>query len=137
MLIQASCKDSVAPKVPFLKKISKTWKAKIVKEGATTVYTQGTANNAVPAYANFRLTLQETGTASLKEFNGDVFNGNWELLNDNKKLKLSKLIPEPTYTGGIIEYVVVSGDENQLVLSRTNESIKTGNTINEYTLIPQ
>ena len=123
--------------VPVSGQIGKIWQAQLVKEGATTVYTQGAAGNIRPGYVNFRLDLSPPGKVSLTDIDGRTSVGTWSVSTDNKRLILENLVPKQSETIGTIEYyIVVPPTETQLQLQRTAESRKTGNTVNEYTLVP-
>ncbi|TLU97984.1 hypothetical protein [Dyadobacter luticola] len=132
-LFVAGCKTKVKP---VSERIAKAWTAESVKHGSTVVYTRGGSSNTTPAYSNFRLTLTNTSgtkTVSLTEFDGNTFTGTWDL-NGDTKLVLSGLTPQPTGSGGTIEYTITSLEDAKVVLTRLTASPKTGGTINEYTL---
>jgi hypothetical protein len=114
-------------------RLSKTWTAESVKEGAAVVYTRGGASNTRPGYTDFRLTLVAGGKATYVEFDKNSFAGDWEVTGETK-LTLRNLVPAPTGTGGIIEFTITSVDDSKLVLTRSTASTKTGGTINVYTL---
>lgn len=127
----SSCKET--PK-PLAEQIAKVWSAQTVREGSTVVYTKGGANNPKPAYDRFRLDLSSPTAVRLTEFDGTVFSGTWELVND-KTLMLKGLNPQPTGTTGILEYSIQTASTTELKLSRTTASPKTGGTVNDYSLI--
>ena len=132
-LLIAGCKEKVKP---ASERIAKAWTAESVKHGSTTVYARGGSNNQTPAYSGFRLTLTNnagTMTATLVDVDGITSSGTWVLETDTK-LVLRGLTPEPTGSGGIIEFTVNSLEDAKLVLTRLKASPKTGGTINEYTL---
>lgn len=129
--LMSSCKET--PK-PLSEQIAKVWSAQTVREGSTVVYTKGAANNSKPAYDRFRLDLSSPTAARLMEFDGTVFSGTWELVND-KTLILKGLTPQPTGTNGTLEYSVQTASTTELKLSRTTASLKTGGTVNDYSLI--
>lgn len=115
-------------------RINKAWTARQVTENSTTVYTKNGANNVRPGYTGFRLDLSTKYNATLVEFDGNRFTGTWKVENDNK-LTLSALNPQPTGTNGTIEYTFTINDaNNELVLTRSAASQKTGGTVNVYTL---
>ena len=122
--------------VPVSDKIKKNWIANTVKEGSTIVYTKGAANNAKPGYSSFQLRLLASPSATLVEFDGNTFSGQYELTGDTK-LTLKNLSPAPTGTGGTIEFTIDSITDTQLILTRTTPSQKTGGTTNIYTLTIQ
>jgi hypothetical protein len=132
-LVVAGCKEKVKP---VSERIAKAWTAESVKHGSTVVYARGGSNNQSPAYSGFRLTLTNNGgtmTATLTDIDGTTSNGTWALEGDTK-LILRGLTPEPTGTGGVIEFTINSLEDAKLVLTRLKGSPKTGGTINEYTL---
>jgi len=132
-LIATGCKKKVKP---VSERIAKAWTAESVKHGATVVYTRGGSTNAVPAYSAFRLTLNDASgakTVSYTEFDGSTFSGTWELDGDSK-LILKELTPQPTGSGGTVEFTITSLDDARLIRTRLKSSPKTGGTINEYTL---
>lgn len=110
--------------------------AQQVKHGGTLVYTKGGAANTVSGYSKFRIDLTSSTTVSFTDFDGNTFSGNYSLSADSKSLTFSNLTPIPTGSGGTITFSIVSFLESpaQVVLSRSGASVKTGNTINEYTL---
>ncbi len=127
----AGCgKDKVAP---VSERIAKIWTATKVDQSSTTVYTKGGASNAVPGYVNFRLNLTSPTTVQYTEFDGNTFTGTWSVPTDTR-LVLTGLTPQPTGTGGTIEFTITTLTDNQLVLARTTASQKTGGTTNTYTL---
>jgi hypothetical protein len=132
-LIAAGCKKKVKP---VSERIAKAWTAESVKHGATLVYTRGGSNNIESNYSGFRLTLTNASgakTVTLTEVDGKTFTGTWDLEGDTK-LILKDLTPQPTGSGGTIEYTISSLDDAKVVLTRLKASPKTGGTINEYTL---
>lgn len=122
--------------VPVSEKIKKNWIANTVKEGSAIVYTKGAASNTKPGYSNFQLKLLTSPSATLVEFDGNSFTGQYELVGDTK-LVLKNLSPAPTGTGGTIEFTIDSINDTQLILTRTTPSQKTGGTTNTYTLTVQ
>lgn len=126
----SGCKSKVKS---ISEKLSKTWTAESVKEGAAVVFSRGGASNTRPGYTDFRLTLVAGGKANYVEFDKNSFSGDWELTGDTK-LTLKNLSPAPTGSGGIIEFTITSIDDSKLVLTRVTASTKTGGTVNVYTL---
>ena len=130
----SACKPKV---VPVSEKIRKEWTANIVKEGATEVYRKGAATNVKPAYSSFKLDMKDQSAQNVRltEVDGNSFVGTWELSADEKTLTLRNLTPQPTGTGGIIEFTI-SGEVTgtQLNLTRKSISAKTGGTVNDYQL---
>ena len=117
--------------------IGKLWQAQTVKEGAQLVYTKGGAANSKPGYEGFRLDLTDPKTVKIKDIDGRTLVGTWSVSPDNQRLILENLLPKPTNTIGTIEYYVMAlPTAGNLPLQRTAESRKTGNTINEYQLVP-
>ncbi len=135
LLLGWGCKPKAV--VPVSGLIGKVWQAQLVKEGATTVYTQGATGNVRPGYANFRLDLSTPGKVALTDIDGRTSVGTWTVSTDNRRLILENLVPKQSETIGTIEYyIVVPPTDAQLQVQRTAESRKTGNTVNDYTLIP-
>jgi hypothetical protein len=119
---------------PLAERIAKAWAAESVRHDNTQVFTKGGSSNAVPGYSNYVLILGSDNTVQLTEFDGTNFTGVWELQGDTR-LILKNLGPEaPTGSNGVLEFTIKSIEDSQLVLSRISPSVKTGNTVNEYTL---
>ncbi len=129
-LLAISCKKDPPP---LSERIAKVWSANTIKEGSTIVYTKGGTSNAKPGYANFKLALNQDNTVTYTEFEGSTFTGQWELNGDNK-LILKNLNPQPTGTNGTIEFDISEFSDGSMILTRTTSSVKTGGTINQYTL---
>ena len=88
----------------------------------------------MPGYSAYLLILGTDNSVALTEFDGSQYTGVWELQGETK-LVLKNLGPEaPTGSNGVLEFTIKSIEDNKLVLSRVSPSIKTGNTVNEYTL---
>lgn len=131
-LFAAGCKEKVKP---LSERIAKAWTAETVKHGSTVVYSKA-GSSTVPGYSGFRLTLSNssgTKTVTYTEWNGDTFTGTWDVEGETK-LILKGLTPQPTGSGGTIEFTITSLDDAKVVLTRLTASPKTGGTINEYTL---
>jgi hypothetical protein len=128
-IVAFGCKKSKT--APVSERIAKAWTAANVKEGTAVVYVKGGTSNKRD-YTAFQLTLNSSGTVVYKDWDGVVFNGQWEISND--KLVLKNLNPAPTGTNGTIEFDINTLGDNQLVITRTTGSVKTGNSINQYTL---
>jgi hypothetical protein len=127
----AACKK----KPPLSERIAKAWVAESVKHDNVQVYIGGGDNNSAPGYSNYALRLNSDKTVTLTEFEGTTFTGTWELRGETG-LILRGLGPvEPTGSNGTLEYTIKSIEDNKLVISLVSTSIKTGNTINEYTLV--
>ena len=118
---------------PVSERIAKIWTASKVDQNSTTVYTKGGSTNAVPGYTNFRLDLSNPTTVRYTEFDGNTFVGTWSVPTDTR-LVLTGLTPQPTGTGGTVEFTIGTLNDAQLVLTRTSASQKTGGTTNTYTL---
>ncbi|MBC7890808.1 MAG: hypothetical protein H7Y12_01230 [Sphingobacteriaceae bacterium] len=136
VLFLTACPKNKTP--PLSERIAKAWSANSVKEDATTVYTKGGASNIKPGYASFKLDLRNVNgslTVTLTDVDGNTFTGTWELSADEKKLILRNLNPQPTGTNGVIEFTI-NGDPTDTTfnLTRTTASLKTGGTINTYSL---
>jgi hypothetical protein len=131
-----SCQSK--PVKPITDLLGKVWKANTVKEADRLVFTLGATTNIKPGYTNFRLDLSQPNKVNLKDVDGRPVTGTWSVSTDNKRLILANLNPKPTNTGGLIEYTILAEpDGSSLQLERTSESRKTGNTIDQYALIPE
>ena len=117
---------------PVSERIAKIWTASKVDENKITVYTRGGASN-VRNYAPFKLDLSQAPTVKYTEFDGNTFVGKYSLPTDTR-LVLTDLNPSPNGDNGTIEFTINSIDDNNLSLSRTKTSLKTGGTLNDYTL---
>jgi hypothetical protein len=134
-LVQISgCKKSGTSSKPISEILRAIFFAQQVKHDNTVVYTKGAASNTVSGYSKFRMDLSSTTSVTFTDFDGTTFNGTYNLSGGS--LVLSGLTPVPTGSGGTITFNVVSFQESpaQVVLSRAGSSVKTGNTLNEYTL---
>lgn len=130
------CQPKRVPSITDL--LSKVWLAQTVTEGDLLVYTKGATNNVKPGYTNFRLDLSQPNKVNLKDVDGRQLTGTWTISTDNKRLMLDNLTPKPTNTNGTIEYYILpTPDGTTLSLERTAESRKTGNSFNQYALIPE
>lgn len=124
------CKGSKV--APVSERIAKVWTASKVDENKVTVYTKGGSAN-VRNYTGFKLDLSKAPTVTYTEFDGNTFTGKYSVPSDNR-LVLTDLTPSPTGANGTIEFTINSIDDNNLSLTRTTASQKTGNTSNDYTL---
>jgi len=133
-VVVSSCKKK--PK-PLSEIIGRVWSAQLIKHGSSVVYTKGAATNPTPGYLNFRLDLSSPTSATLKEFDGNTFTGQWEVQETTagNTLILKNLTPQPTGTNGTIQFTINSATEIEFVMTRTSGSQKTGGTINNYTLV--
>lgn len=112
-------------------RIIKSWAISSVKEGNNVVFTQGATNNIRPGYTSFKIELQSNGTVVFTDFDGTRFTGQWELQEDTK-LVLKNLTPQPTGTSGTIEFAISDFTDTSMTLTRTTTSAKTGATVNVY-----
>jgi len=118
--------------------INIVWKAKSVKQNGVVVYTEGNAGSTQPGYARFRLDLTAGDQVTFMDVDGRKLVGIWSLSTDNNRLILENLSPPPSGSSGNIEfYLTTAPTREQLMLKRTNESRKTGNSVNEYELVPE
>jgi hypothetical protein len=124
----ASCKPQVTP---LSERIVKSWTVALAKEGSSVVFTQGATGNTRPGYTNFKIELQSGGTVVFTDFDGTRFSGQWELQGDTK-LVLKNLTPQPTGTGGTIEFTISDFTDASMTLTRTTANAKTGGTVNVY-----
>lgn len=132
----AGCQPKPVPSIAD--QLGRVWQAQTVKEGDAVVYTQGGSSNVKPGYVNFRLDLSQLGAVKLKDIDGRQLTGTWTVSTDNRRLLLSGLNPRPTNTDGSIDYYIVEvPTTTSLRLERTAESRKTGNSLNQYGLIPE
>lgn len=114
-------------------KIKKVWVANQVTEGGTVVFSKSGTNNLKAGYSQFKLDLANTSAASLTEFDGNSFKGQYELNND-KTLILKNLSPLPTGNIGSIEFTITEVSGSILKLSRVTTSAKTGGQAVSYIL---
>lgn len=132
----AGCQPKPVPSIAD--QLGRVWQAQTVKEGDMLVYTLGGSTNVKPGYINFRLDLSQPGVVKLKDIDGRQLTGTWTVSTDNRRLLLLGLNPRPTNTDGSIEYYIAEvPTEASLKLERTAESRKTGNSLNQYGLIPE
>ncbi|WP_266362743.1 hypothetical protein [Tellurirhabdus rosea] len=129
LLMVTGCKKESKP---ISEIIAKNWTAQKVEEGTSTVYTKGGQTNVRPGYSQFQLNLASPPSVTYKEFDGNTFTGQYEVTDS--KLTLKSLTPQPTGTNGTIEFTINSASENELIITRTTASQKTGNSVNKYTL---
>ncbi|MCF2500106.1 hypothetical protein [Dyadobacter chenhuakuii] len=134
LLLLAACQ----PKKVEPADIGRIWKATSVKENGVVVFTEGNTGSAKPGYARFRLNLTSKEQVRFTDVDGRTLSGQWSLSPDNNRLILENLSPPPTGSAGNIEfYITDKPTQERLLLKRTNESRKTGNTVNEYELVPE
>lgn len=139
----SSCSKPGNQPKPVAELIRRVWVVNVARENGTTVYSKTGTNNLKPAYSSFRLDLSNTQqkTARLTFIDGTTSAGTWELSSDNKTLTLSGLTPQPTTgasgTAGSISFTINNTPTaTTLSLTRTTPDPKSGNTANEYELIP-
>lgn len=134
-----ACKKSTSTPAPVVKeptvaeKIKKSWSANQVTEAGSVVYTKAGTTNIRPAYSKFKLDLSSVSSATLTEFDGNAFTGTWEVVSE-KTLILKGLTPQPTGTGGTIEYAITEATTAVLKLNRTTANAKTGGAAVSYIL---
>ncbi len=133
-LVSFSCKKTLST----AERVKKVWVARVVKENSTIVYSSGGSNNIKPSYSGYRLNLSSAPTATISEIDGQSYTGTYTVEGDSKII-ISGITPEPTGTGGVLEFDIVSlaEDNSELVVKLSTAYPKTGNTTNEYTLIAQ
>jgi hypothetical protein len=133
----SSCGGGKTSAKPVSEILRTVFFAKQVKHDNTVVYSKGAVSNTVSGYSKFKLDLSSSSSVIFTDFDGNTFTGNYSLLSDNKTLTLTGLNPVPTGSGGTITFSIISFQESpaQVVLSRSGASVKTGNTVNEYTLV--
>ena len=127
----AGCKKT--PPTPVSDLIAKVWTVSKVEENSVTVYTRAGSNANVRDYSKFKLDLSKPPAVTYTEYEGSTFSGQYAVPSDTR-LVLSNLNPQPTGSNGTVEYTINSIDENNLKLTRTTASPKTGGTVNVYTL---
>lgn len=125
-----ACKQGES--VPLSERIKKVWTVQTATENGTVVFAKGAASN-VRNYAPYRLDLSKPPAVTLTEVDGNTFAGQYELQNDNR-LILSNLSPQPTGSGGRLECGLGAVTDNSMELSRSLANPKTGNTLNAYKL---
>lgn len=131
-LLMTNACNTKETSVPLSDQIRKVWSVQTATENGTLVYTKGTSN-PIRSYASYRLDLSNPPTATLTEVDGNTFTGQYSLQNDNR-LILMNLNPQPTGTGGRLEYVLGAVTDNSMELSQSSTNLKTGSTQNVYRL---
>ena len=135
-LLLAACQPTPVPSITD--QLSRVWQAQLVRENEVLVYSLGGTGNIKPGYATFRLDLSKPGVATLKDIDGKLLTGTWTVSTNNQRLILAGLTPRPTNTDGTIEYYIAEPPTpGSLKLERTAESRKTGNSLNQYALVPE
>jgi hypothetical protein len=140
LIASQSCrKDDTSPSPGPTSLLLGSFKAKEVKEASQTVYADKSTTNIIPGYAKYRLrfSMPSLGVYSVKlvEYSGETFEGTWQYDPIRSILSLSNLNPRPASSD--IVFTVEKLETGLLVLRNTTPSPKTGETINEYTLIPE
>jgi hypothetical protein len=133
VLIISSCKTKVAPTSERIKKI---WTAKAVSENGTEVYKTGGTTNLKPGYSTYRLDLSTPPKAIIRDVDGGTYTGSYTVPS-NDKVSITGLSPEPTGTGGKLDFTVKFVTDLEIQMSSTTPYPKTGNTTNIYTLVTQ
>jgi hypothetical protein len=129
--------NSCGTKIPPVEtRMAKIWTVSTVTENAVEVYKSGSATNAKPGYSSYRLDLSTKPTAILKDVDGGTYTGKYTIIGGNK-LSITGLTPEPTGTGGNLDFSITGLDDKAttVILSATQNYPKTGNTKNVYTLV--
>ncbi len=132
LLITSACKKEASEAGPLSDKIKKVWTVQTVTENGTVVYTKGAGSN-IRSYNTYRLDLSKPPAVTLTEVDGNTFTGQYEVLNDTR-LILTNLTPQPTGSGGRLEYALGAVTDNSMELSQSSQNRKTGNTLNIYKL---
>ncbi|GAB3993384.1 hypothetical protein GCM10028807_28470 [Spirosoma daeguense] len=139
LLVIVSCSKPQDPAPSSSSILKGSFKAREVKEGSQTVYKETETANVIPGYAKFRLRLStpDMGVfkAQLIEYSGETFDGKWTYDEKSQTLSLTNLSPKPA--AGDLIYAVERVESGLVVLRSKTANPKTGQTINEYTLIPE
>ena len=131
LLMTTACQPKETS-VPLADKIKKVWTVQTATENGAVVYTKGAGSN-VRNYAPYRLDLSRPPAVTLTEVDGSTFAGQYELQGDNR-LIMSNLNPQPTGSGGRLEYALGAVTDNSMELSQSSTNLKTGSTLNVYRL---
>ena len=123
------CKKPATP--PVLERTAKVWTASKVVEDNVTVYTKG-GTTQIRDYSKFRLDLSRPPAVSYTEYEGNTFVGQYSI-PDDQSLSLTNLNP-PLSDGPAVSFTINLIDDNNLVITKTKTSLKTGCKINKYTL---
>ena len=123
------CKKTPTPPVSEL--IAKVWTASKVEENNVTVYTRG-ATTQIRDYSKFKLDLSKPPAVSYTEYEGNTFVGQYAV-PDDQTLNLTNLNPALS-DGPSVSFTINAIDDNNLVITKTKGSLKTGGTVNKYTL---
>ncbi|MHA8059674.1 hypothetical protein PQG22_00195 [Aquirufa beregesia] len=135
-LIAACSKDDPTPTPPPTPLVSdlikKVWSASNIQWDGNVQYDKTASSNLIAGYAQFKLDLASSSSASLTEYDGNKFTGTYSLSSDNKTLTLSSLKTsdgtEPTGTGGTLAFTI-SGvpTASSLVIESTTAYVKASN----------
>lgn len=131
VLTTAACQKK-AESVPLSDQVRKVWTVQTATENGTLVYTKGATGN-IRNYALYRLDLSSPPTVRLTEVDGNTFSGQYDVQADSR-LILTNLNPQPTGSGGRLEYVLGAVTDNSIELSQSSTNLKTGSTRNVYRL---
>jgi hypothetical protein len=133
--VSSGCKEKIAP---FSERVAKIWSARIVLENSAVVYSSGGTGNLKPGYSSYKLNLSSPPNATITEIDGQTYSGTYSVTGENK-ITITGITPEPTGTGGTLEFTVnsLSADNTELIVTLNGLYPKTGNTTNKYTLIAQ
>ncbi len=132
-ILLSACEPKAAEPI----QIGKVWKAQQVSQNGTLVYQEGSSTNTRPSYSLFRLDLSVPEQVVFTDLDSRRTTGTWSLSTNNLRLILENLVPPPSESIGNVEFYIDGYTPNQLKLKRTTESRKTGNSVNEYVLIPE
>lgn len=115
-----------------------TLKAIQVEEKKVLVYKSDATNNIIPGYARYRIQFIEGDRKAVKltEYTGEVFEGLWDYDKKLALLTFYDLQPMPYYEKAY-NFGVSLAVNGEIILTSKYSNPKTGNTINEYTLVPE
>ena len=133
VLILVSC----GPKIPPVsERIKKVWTVQSVKENSVEVYKLGGTTNTKPGYSTYKLDLSVPPAVTIREIDGGTYTGTYSITGTNV-LSIKGLTPQPTGTGGTLEFTIttLADDGLTMVLTATQPYPKTGNTTNTYSLV--
>ncbi|UHG91472.1 hypothetical protein [Spirosoma oryzicola] len=126
------CSGSKTP--PVSERIAKVWTASKIEWNNVTVYTKGATSNVRPGYANYQLNLSAAPTVTFTDFEGTSFTGQYSVPSDTQ-LSFSNISPPISgNTTGKLDFTINSISDNELVITQTTTTQKTGGQIVKYTL---
>jgi hypothetical protein len=132
-VVASSCGSKV---VPISEKLKKVWLAKTVNHGSSVVFqSSNVSGSSDKGYSNYKLNLSSGTSVVLNDRDGGTYSGTY--VSTDTKLTLSSLSPQPTGTGGTLDYTIVSITDTEMTIKSTTAYPKTGNTINTYFLVAQ